>query len=112
MTNNILNQPLHMAGFFYKGVSITLEKDVCNLESLVEIMESYVSDVKKLISLEGGPSFMFDQLDQLIEWREEGHAFTQDESMIWCMNIYHLTRLGHLLNDEFNGTSFMYGSLD
>ena len=111
MTNNILNQPLHMAGFFYKGVSITLEKDVCDLDPLIQRMESYVSDCEKEIEKEG-TSWMFEQLDELVDFRKEGNEFTHALSLIWCINIYHLTRLGHLLNDEFNGTSFMYGSLD
>ena len=111
MTNNILNTPMIMAGFYYRGVDVILKPEICQVEELVQTFEKNLRLFYKEIESDG-PEFFFEQLEALIQIQLKEGGFSTENAILWCQNIYWLTQLGHLTNDEFIGTSFMYGSLD
>ena len=111
MKNQFLTAPLTMAGFYYRGVDVILnQKIVKDLEGLVNMFDQALPGYEADIA-EEGPDFFIDQLEQLITTQLEEGGFSNENAILWCMNIYILTKLGHIENDEFNGTQFIYSEI-
>jgi len=46
-------------------------------------------------------------LGQVIEWNRQFTNMPEKMRIIWCMNIYCLTKTGIIINDEWNGVEFL-----
>jgi hypothetical protein len=111
MKNQFLTVPLTMAGFYYRGVDVILNQKICkDLEGLIERFDKALPGYERDIAQEG-PEFYIDQLEQLITEQLKEGGFTWENAILWCMNIHILTKLGHIQNDEFNGTQFIYSEI-
>lgn len=111
MKNQMLTAPLKMAGFYYRGVDVILTpKIVKDMDGLMNTFEQALPDYEKDIAQEG-PDFFIQQLEELITIQLKEGGFSMKNASLWCMNIYALTKLGCIENDEFNGTQFIYSEL-
>jgi hypothetical protein len=111
MKKQILTAPLTMAGFYYRGVDCILDHKIVNdLEGLIAQFEKSLPGYLEEIE-EEGPGFFLQQLEDLIKIQLKEGGFSWENAFIWCMNIHILTKLGHLENDEFNGTQFIYSEI-
>jgi len=107
MTNKTLFGKLHKAGFYYKGQGYVISNENFEIEGLLEVFEngtqSYIDDIK-----ENGVKVYLEQLDQIKKHIDKKGVFGKDMDIVWMMNIYILTKLGHITNDDNNGTQFIY----
>lgn len=107
MKHNTLFGTLNKAGFYYKGQGLLIDNKSWNLNGVLEVFEnaiqSYIDDIK-----ENGVGVYLDQLDQIKKSIDEKGVFDEDMDIVWAMNIYILTKLGHITNDDNNGTQYIY----
>jgi hypothetical protein len=107
MTNSTLFGTLYKAGFYYKGQGLLIDSKTWDLNGVLEVFEngiqSYIDDIK-----ENGVKVYLDQLDQIKKSIDKKGVFDEDMDIVWAMNIYILTKLGYITNDNNNGTQFMY----
>lgn len=54
--------------------------------------------------MKGKEKFM---IDQVVEWNKEFTSMPEKIRIIWCMNIYCLTKAGIIINDEWNGVEYL-----
>ena len=107
MKNKSVFGTLNKAGFYYKGQGLIMNKEDYNLDGVLEVFEngtqSYIDDIK-----ENGVKVYLDQLDQIKRHIDKKGVFGEDMDFVWAMNIYILTKLGYITNDDANGTQFIY----
>lgn len=46
-------------------------------------------------------------LEQVVDWNSEFTTMPEEIKIIWCMNIYCLTKVGIIHNDEWNGVAYL-----
>ena len=84
-----------------------IDKEDYELDGLLGVFEngtqSYIDDIK-----DNGVKPYFQQLDQIKKHIDKKGVFGKDMDIVWMMNIYILTKLGHITNDNSNGTQFVY----
>jgi hypothetical protein len=108
MTTSTLFGTLHKAGFYYKGQGLLIDDKSYDLDGLLGVFEngtqSYIDDIK-----DNGVKVYLDQLDQIKKQVDKKNLFDdEDMTIVWMMNIYILTKLGYITNDNNNGTQFIY----
>lgn len=90
-----------LASFHYKGEAVEITKDVDNF---INACQYYYE--KYMVRHNKNWKDYLVQLDEMIENRS---GFSNDILLkVFCMNIYVLTMMGKLKNDNFNGLNFIY----
>jgi hypothetical protein len=107
MTNSTLFGTLYKAGFYYKGQGLLIDNKSWDLNGVLEVFENAIAGYVEGIKDHGVKSY-FQQLDQIKKSIDKKGIFDQDMDIVWAMNIYVLTKLGYITNDNNNGTQFMY----
>lgn len=99
---------IHKAGFYYKGQGLVIGQDQFQIEGLLDVFEKSIPDY--LIDIkDNGVGVYLDQLDQIKRHVDKKNLFDdEDMTIVWMMNIYILTKLGFITNDDNNGTQFIY----
>jgi len=46
-------------------------------------------------------------LDQVENWNKYFSSMTEEIKFMWCMNIYCLTKVGIIINDQWNGVEYL-----
>jgi hypothetical protein len=46
-------------------------------------------------------------LEQVVDWNSQFTTMPEYYRIIWCMNIYCLTKVGIIHNDEWNGVAYL-----
>lgn len=101
------NQKLVSVSFFYKKKGLTIQ-DSKRGQQLIDLFQSSINDAKLSI-LTQGVQGLFDQLEFLISITDHNNVGMDDEQQIvFMMNIYHLTELKYLENNEDNGLLFVH----
>jgi hypothetical protein len=107
MKTTTLFGKLNKAGFWYKETGFVIGPDNFEIEGLLQVFENaipdYIADIK-----ENGAIVYLDQLDQIKKHADKKNIFPKNMDIVWMMNIYILTKLGYITNDDHNGTQFMY----
>ena len=98
-------QTLKQIGFWYKNQGIVYTAGLDKITSLYDsLIPSYEQDIKN----DGGPEFYFSQLDEIKTTVSPNGHFPDNNDILWSMNIYILTKLGYIKNDNENGLLFAY----
>lgn len=91
-------------GFFYKGDGVTVQDPESLIATFEDAMDGYResidNDPKELENL-------YHQLD-LCKPLIANNTIDQQSGIIWMMNIYCLTRLGYIKDDNMNGLQYFY----
>jgi hypothetical protein len=103
------NRRLVILGFFYKGAGITIN-DEEQIKDLVMNFEIAIPFYQDAIKREGQAEidFYYEQLEQVIPILDKGGECPHQEGTIFMMNVYVLTKLGIIKNDNMNGLLCMY----
>ena len=98
-------------GFFYKGAGITVN-DESQVKQLVETFEDALPFYQAAIKKEGQSEldFYYSQIEPLVPLLGKGLIDTihHQQQVIFMMNIYVLTRLGIIKDDNMNGLQYIY----
>jgi len=107
--NKIVNErgmTLEKIYFFYKNDYVSIEDDNLGLiKNLIEIFEKATDGYINAIKSDGSPDFYLKQLD---EWRNYGKSGLNRNMTLWMANIYILTKLGYIKNDDANGLLYNF----
>ena len=98
-------------GFFYKGAGITVN-DESQVKELVKTFEDALPFYQMAIKQDGQSEidFYYSQLEPLVPLLGKGLVGTipHQDQIIFMMNIYVLTRLGIIEDDNMNGLQYIY----
>ena len=96
-------------GFFYKGAGITIN-DEQEVKEHLKAFEDASPLYQQAINKDGQSEidFYFNQLDAIEPLLGKGLTISHQDSTIFMMNIYVLTKLGHIIDDNMNGLQYMY----
>ena len=110
LINKVINgKTLVSLGFFYKGAGITIN-DESQVKELVNTFEDALPLYQQAINKDGQSEidFYYDQLEQVLPILDKKIECPHQQSVIFMMNIYVLTRLGIIKDDNMNGLQYMY----
>ena len=105
----IVGKNLVGMGFFYKGAGITIN-DETQVKNLVKIFEDSIPSYQQAIN-KGGQAeidFYYSQLEIVLPILDKGIECPHQEGVIFMMNVYVLTRLGIIKDDNMNGLQYTY----
>lgn len=98
-------------GFFYKGAGITVN-DELQVKELVKTFEDALPFYQIAIKQQGQSEidFYYSQLEPLVPLLGKGlvHTIPHQDQIIFMMNIYVMTRLGIIEDDNMNGLQYIY----
>ena len=96
-------------GFFYKGAGITIDNED-QIEELVKTFEGALPFYQMAIKQQGQSEidFYYSQLEQVLPILDKGIECPHQEGIIFMMNIYVMTKLGIIKDDDMNGLLYMY----
>lgn len=101
------NPNLESVSFFYKKKGLTI-KDSIRAKQLIDLFQNSINDAKLSI-LTQGVQGLFDQLEYLIQITDHNNiGMDAEQQIIFMMNIYHLTELKYLENNQDNGLLFVH----
>ena len=90
--------------YHYKAHAIVLPMNTHN-DILVPYLRNYMFEHKKKENQE----VYLDQLDSVVsEWDIQGGSLPDRISNLFCMNVFVLTELGIIENDEWNGVQYIH----
>jgi hypothetical protein len=93
-----LNEKVCKMAFFYKNSQIIFMDDNGNLNEMISSFEQFQVETMK-----NDTEFLLQQLECLYEKFQNGYQFSEMENNVFAMNVYWLTKIGIIENDEFNG---------
>jgi hypothetical protein len=97
-------QKLQSAGFFYKGAGVTVQDP----QSLINEYELAIDGYRDAIEKDPNELVeLYNQLEQCLPMIDN-NTIDNQSSIIWMMNIYCLTKLGHMKDDNMNGLQYTY----
>jgi signal transduction histidine kinase len=96
-------------GFFYKGAGITIN-DEAQIKDLVMNFDNALPYYQLQIAKRGQSEidFYYSQLEQVLPILDKGIECPHQEGVIFMMNIYVMTKLGIIKDDNMNGLQYMY----
>ena len=96
-------------GFFYKGAGITIN-DEAQIKDLVMNFDNALPYYQLEITKRGQSEidFYFSQLEQVLPILDKGIECPHQEGVIFMMNVYVMTKLGIIKDDNMNGLQYMY----
>jgi len=105
----VAGKKLVSLGFFYKGAGITIN-DEAQIKELVERFEYAAPFYQNAIKKDGQSEidFYYSQLEQVLPILDKGIECAHQEGVIFMMNVYVLTKLGIIKDDNMNGLQYMY----
>ena len=104
-----MNTIVHL-GFYYKGASITIDNPK-QIKELISTFDFTIPAYRTAIKEKGQAEidFYFEQLDEILkEYLNDGQLPPQDISILFMMNVYVLTKLGIIKDDNMNGLTYIY----
>lgn len=110
MVKDLGMKTLAFIGFYYKGAGITL-KDASQIKQMVNTFNVALPEYKKAIAKDGQSEidYYFKQIDYVrLNFLDKNIEPPKQEATIFMMNIYALTKLGIIKDDEMNGLQYMY----
>lgn len=94
----ILNGKVYYMGFFYKKSRVELESIDGVLNKMINAFEE--AQVEKI---KNNTEFLLEQLECFNENFQNNYQFSKSEKNVFAMNVYWLTKIGVIENNEFNG---------
>jgi hypothetical protein len=96
-------------GFFYKGAGITLT-DTKKIKELLPIFDAAIPSYKMAIDKDAEEvNHLLAQNDFVIEnYLDKNIQPQNNDGVIFMMNVYILTRLGIIVDDNMNGLQYAY----
>ena len=79
--------------FCYHTNSVVLQR-----VGILDKLHNYLQGMK------GQEKFMLEQVE---DWNSEFTTMPDEIKIIWCMNIYCLTKVGIIQNDKWNGVAYL-----
>ena len=93
-----LNEKVYDLRFFYKNSMVQFIDENGNLNNMICSFEQVQVEIIK-----NDTEFLLEQLDCLNENFQNGFQFSELEKNVFAMNVYWLTKIGIIENNEFNG---------
>jgi hypothetical protein len=93
-----LNEKVYDLRFFYKNSMVQFIDENGNLNNMICSFEQVQVEIIK-----NDTEFLLEQLECLNENFQNGFQFSELEKNVFAMNVYWLTKIGIIENNEFNG---------
>ena len=93
-----LNEKVYDLRFFYKNSMVQFIDENGNLNNMICSFEQVQVEIIK-----NDTEFLLEQLECLNENFQNGFQFSEMEKNVFAMNVYWLTKIGIIENNEFNG---------
>ena len=93
-----LNEKVYDLKFFYKNSMVQFIDENGNLNRMIYSFEQVQVEIIK-----NDTEFLLEQLECLNENFQNGFQFSELEKNVFAMNVYWLTKIGIIENNEFNG---------
>lgn len=100
---------LAQVGFFYKGAGITIT-DTSEINFMIQVYQNAIPAYQKAILEDKSEiDYLLEQNQYVIDnYLDKDIQPPQQDATIFMMNIYILTKLGYLPNDNMNGMQYSY----
>jgi len=93
-----LNKKVFFIGFFYKKSRVEIQDENGSLNKMINIF-----DQAKVETIKNNTEFLLEQLEWFNENFQNEYQFSKLEKNVFAMNVYWLTKIGIIENNEFNG---------
>ena len=93
-----LNEKVYDLRFLYKNSMVQFIDENGNLNNMICSFEQVQVEIIK-----NDTEFLLEQLECLNENFQNGFQFSELEKNVFAMNVYWLTKIGIIENNEFNG---------
>ena len=94
----ILNGKVHYMAFFYKNIRVQLQDNNGSLNKMINSFEQVQFE-----TIQNDTEFLLKQLECFNENFQNDYQFSELENDVFVMNVYWLTKIGVIENNEFNG---------
>ena len=94
----ILNGKVYFMAFFYKKSRVELESIDGVLNKMINGFEQV-----QVETIRNDTDFLLEQLECFNENFQNNYQFSKSEKNVFAMNVYWLTKIGVIENNEFNG---------
>jgi hypothetical protein len=85
-------------GFFYKKSRVELESSDGLLNKMINAFEQV-----QVETIRNDTDFLLEQLECFNENFQNNYQFSKSEKNVFAMNVFWLTKIGVIENNEFNG---------
>jgi hypothetical protein len=109
LANHLGLAKLSQLGFFYKGAGITIT-DTSQVNFMIQVYDNAIPAYQKAILDDKNQiDYLLEQNQYVIDtYLDRDIEPPTSDGTIFMMNIYILTKLGYMTNDNMNGLQYAY----